>query len=197
MERWTSDIDGATFYMPSVPPDAGPVLAQAAEEHRRALAPAAPPQITHALMAMRSSTHRRNETANEAEASFRALVEALLDLPLDIVEEGCRLYVRSERFFPRAPAELLAFTNPLLTQRQRRATNLAQLARQAEINRKLKEELEKPVEPATDDDLRELARNPSVPRSIFATYVAKGWADQADVDRILAEADATPAVPDD
>lgn len=182
--------------MPIVPPDAGPQLMQAAEEHSRALVPARPDQITSALMEMRLSTQRRNETIMEAEHSFRVLARELADVPLDILTEAIRGYICNEPFFPRSPAELLPFVRPLLNLRYRRVQNLRKLAAEAERERQRQEDLSR-ASPATLDELRELASNPAVSRSIFAMYVAKGWASQAHVDQIMAEITEGTGVPED
>lgn len=197
MARWTADIDAQQFYLPTVAPEWAEPLRLAAQEHARAMAPASADQITHALMEMRSSTQIRNETAQEAEHSFVVLVRELEGTPLDIVREACRRYIRAERFFPRAPSELLAHSGPLLVQRQRRALNLARLADEAEAQRARAQELAT-APPATLDDLRELIANPAVSNGVLATYVERGWASQALVDQALGESGTDPkAVPHD
>ncbi len=183
---WIADLDATTFYAPSVPPEQAQALATAAAEHEQALTPANPKQITAMLMEMRLSTQRRNESEAEATHSFKTLVDNLTDTPPDIIREACRLYIRRERFFPRSPAEFLAYSLPLLNQRRRRALNLKRLADLAEEARAREIAMADAPTP-TLDELRALARNPMMPRSILQTWLDRGWASPEDVETIRAE----------
>jgi hypothetical protein len=170
----------------SVEPEHGPLLRQAAFEHSCALRPARPDQINRSLMAMRSSTHLTVQSEKEHEASFRALAHSMADVPLDILNEAIRTYVRQEAFFPRAPAELIRFTAPLLARRRARARNLLLMAREAEEKAR-RDKAAKDQGPVSIDELRELVGCYAVSPTILDTYLARGWARPEDVEIVRAE----------
>jgi len=119
--------------MPAVKRHHAPALLEASEAHRRALAPAFEHERTGILSELRLRSIPRTESAEEARARHRLLLDDLADVPADILQAACRAYVQAEgsRFYPTA-GELRVHINPLLAQRRLRAYRLAQMAREAE-----------------------------------------------------------------
>lgn len=106
----------------------------AAALHHAALRPCEPEEGKAVLMGLRSSTILQGEHEEEARATLKMLRVHLADVPLDILEAGCRAYCNQpgRRFFPKSAGELRQFINPLMRARQARAFLLKRLAEQAE-----------------------------------------------------------------
>lgn len=116
-----------------LPAGCAATLRLAADEHGRALAPANLARCTRILARLRLATIARDESEQEARASFEILREDLDDVPADILEAACRAYRNhpGRRFFPRSAGELRAFINPDLSQRRAHAAYLEMLADRA------------------------------------------------------------------
>lgn len=84
----------------------------------------------NALLALRLGTVARNESADEARASFAKLIDDLRDVPIDILQAACSAYVNEPgtRFFPRGAGEIRSFTEPMMRQRAARAFRLGLMA---------------------------------------------------------------------
>lgn len=181
--------------MPRVPATQAAVdqFSVAAREHHEALAPAARDAIADAFAAMRNFTQRRNESVAETKASFEELVNAHGGYPIDIVRDAVTAYSRDPqrgRFFPRAPAEMLHFSQPLLLERQRRAFRFRALAEEAERLRAEHDHMNAPIEPIPDDELRTWSR------SMAETSLKKGWIPQEQFDRLFPNAETlSPIAP--
>lgn len=117
-----------------IPAGAGEELRAAALAHRNALAPSDAEERYAVLRGLRSGTILVQETAEEADATLSLLVAHLADVPIDILKAGARAYCNAtgRRFYPKSAGELRAFTNPLLFERQARASHLEHLAKLAD-----------------------------------------------------------------
>lgn len=132
MPAWVQprDLDAEQFFVPAVPLGQGAALREAAKAHREGMAPASHDDRLSALRALRLGTVARNESPEEARASFAKLLDDLRDVPADILRDACSVYVNEPgtRFFPRGAGELRTFTEPLMRQRGRRAVRLDDMA---------------------------------------------------------------------
>lgn len=150
-------------------------LRRAADEHRALMERPPAETVAKTLAGLRSATIPRDETVEEATASFNLLRAHLAEVPADILQEACRRYVnqpgRQYRFFPRAAGELRVFIGPLLTERQIREYRLRQMAEAAtERERRSAND----VAVAWDADLVR-----TLPRKVAQDCLARGWFDQA------------------
>lgn len=127
----TSVLAAEQFYLPAVPPGQGDVLRVAAKSFSDALAPSDYDTRKDILRGLRVSTVPRNESPEEARASFAKLISDLADVPADILREACRQYVNTPgtRFFPKGAGEIRAFTQKLQNRRARDAFRLRELAK--------------------------------------------------------------------
>lgn len=124
-------LDAEEFHAPvSFPPGAPALLEQAAAAHADGLVPATEAQRDATLMMLRSGTVLRNESPEEARATFALLMGGLADVPADILDSACRAHINEPgtRFFPKSPGELLRFAGPMLAKRHVRAWRLKRLA---------------------------------------------------------------------
>lgn len=126
-------LDADQFFMPTVKRHHAAALQKSADDHRKALAPAFENEQAGILGELRLRSIPRTESAEEARARHRLLLDDLADVPADILQAACRAYVNAEgsRFYPTA-GELRVHINPLIAQRRMRAYRLAQMAREAE-----------------------------------------------------------------
>jgi hypothetical protein len=117
--------------MPQVPRGQGEALREVAAQYRAATQPATYDQRMGILRELRLGTVPRNESPEEARASFAKLVDDLKDVPVDILRTACSAYTNEAgtRFFPRGAGELRTYTNPLMAQRAVRAYRLDEMAR--------------------------------------------------------------------
>jgi len=117
-----------------IPAGAGEQLREAALVHRQALSPSDAEERYSVLRGLRSGTILVQETAEEADATLSLLVAHLADVPIDILKAGARAYCNApgRRFYPKSAGELRAFTNPLMFERQARASHLEYLAKLAD-----------------------------------------------------------------
>lgn len=129
--------------MPAVVGGSGDELRQCAAAYRQANVPSTFDERRMILGELRLGTASRNESHEEARASFSKLMNDLADIPADILRKGCKAYVNfvdpdptakrpGIRFFPRSAAEVRQFTNPLQLQRSRRAFRLEEMAKAAD-----------------------------------------------------------------
>lgn len=182
MQRVGSILDHTENHLPSPRPADANALANAAAEYRRALCPGRKEQIVELLVQMRSMTHLRQTTAEEATASFDLLVDHFTQFPVDIVRKAIRAYVtnyedQNAKFFPKSPSELLKYATPMLRLRSARASNLERLAKQAADLAAEEAKRNTPPIEIDDDELRRFGR------SHAETELRMGWINQAQFDR--------------
>lgn len=129
-----SDLDTDAWSMPPARAGEGPALRQAAEAYRRANAPASYDERKSILRELRLGTISRNESEQEARASFEKLLADLVDVPADILRIACKSYVNrpGTQFFPRGAGEVRIFTAPLMIERLRRAHRLGVMAKECD-----------------------------------------------------------------
>lgn len=127
----TSVLDAEQFFLPVVPPGQGDELRAVAKAFSASLAPGSYETRKDILRGLRVSTVPRNESPEEARASFAKLIADLADVPDDILRDACRAYVNTPgtRFFPKGAGEIRAFTQPLQNRRARDAFRLRELAK--------------------------------------------------------------------
>ncbi len=128
------DLDAAAWSMPPVRRGYGDELRAAADAHREANGPASADERRSILRELRLGTMARNESPDEARASFEKLIHDLSDVPADILRSACSGYVNQPgtQFFPRGAGELRAFTQPLVATRVHRAYRLGLMAKECD-----------------------------------------------------------------
>lgn len=121
--------------MPRIPVGASKELATVADAYLASVVHAASQDERLSILGnLRLRTIPRNESAEEAKARFRNLVNDLSDVPADVLRTACDRYVNDPdtRFFPAAAGELRKHINPIMTERRARAYRLDQMRREAE-----------------------------------------------------------------
>ncbi len=160
-----------------------PVLRLAADEHGALLVRAEAEVVAKTLAGLRSATMPRQESPEEAEASFNLLRAHLADVPADILKEACRRYVNrpGRRYFPRSAGELREFINPLHVARKMAEYRLRQMAdAAAERDRRAA---------ATDQVQWDAALVRTLPRKVAQDCLARGWFGQDLFDEAFPPAD--------
>lgn len=186
MERWKPELQRRGDVGITVAPHHAEPLREAQAEIVRSFTPATTEEIEARLMALRSNTQVRNESLSEAETSFATIKAQLAKVPADILGRACDAYTRAPgtRFFPRSSGELFAFINPMIGERTLIANRLGKLAAVAEAAKAEADRLKGGDGLYTLDELR------AIPQAMRATTVIQGWATQAMVDQLDAEAAA-------
>ncbi len=128
------DLDATMWTMPPVRRGYGDELRAAAAAYRNANGPTNADERRSILRNLRLSTMARNESQEEARASFEKLVHDLADVPADILRSACNGYLNQPgtQFFPRGAGELRTFTQPLMATRIHRAYRLGLMAKECD-----------------------------------------------------------------
>ncbi len=105
------------------PPDVRPTqidradVARLRDDLADRLRPAAPKQVLTALMTLMLHFPRPDYSQGQAKAVCLDMAQDFADVPADIVEEACREWRRTEKWFPR-PAELLLRAQAMVKRRR-------------------------------------------------------------------------------